>query len=74
MPRHADFAHDENLERNAQRARHLQPRRHSAPRQSEHENVGSAAVFQKFRRQDLSGFFTVAKRHAFSIEQNAYQK
>ena len=40
LPRHADLAHQQQVERRVQRARHLQPDRHAATRQREHDRIG----------------------------------
>jgi hypothetical protein len=51
VPGHAEFAHNENIERNAEPLCYFERNRHAATRKSENDDVVASSVAQQFFRK-----------------------
>ncbi len=62
LQRHPELAHDDDIQRRAQRLRHLERDRHSAPRQAQHNDKLAAQVTQPGGKPP-SGIITISENH-----------
>ena len=64
---HAELAHDEDVERRAERVRHLVRHRHAAARQGQHEHVRAIGVMGELLGELPTRFAAIAKELWFHL-------
>jgi hypothetical protein len=62
VPRHAELAHDENIERNPESLRYFERNGYAAARESENDDVVSSSVAQQFFRKLPTSVGSVPKK------------
>jgi hypothetical protein len=66
MPRHAELANEEHVQRRAQSRRYFMSDWHTAPWQSQHDHVGTVSIWRQRGRQLSARIDSIVETHGHS--------